>query len=158
MAGNGRTSVLRCHRHLSLHRNDRYVVYVTVISISVLICNFAICIGTAQYYAMALLPLSLIIICYALSTYLWRATKIGTRDATRWDDPSGPIVITVILIFALTLQFIQKVRFVYSRIIVYLICVCAAHRLCKCTASEIPISPPLLRNPSSSYCHFCASW
>ena len=65
--------------------------------------------GPAQYFAMVLLPISLIIICYALWTYLWRATKIGTRDATRWDDPSGPVVITSLLILALTAQFFQKV-------------------------------------------------
>lgn len=71
--------------------------------------------GTAQYYAMGLLPISLLIIGYALWTYLWRSTKIGTRDATRWDDPSGPIVITVLLIIALCLQFAQKLVQIYDQ-------------------------------------------
>lgn len=80
-------------------------------SASTAILAFSDSTGQAQYYAMALLPLALLIIVYALSTYLWRATKIGTRDASRWYDPSGPIVITSILIIALCLEFVQKVRF-----------------------------------------------
>jgi hypothetical protein len=73
-------------------------------------CDVMMChVGSAQYYAMGLLPISLLIIVYALWTYLWRSTKIGTRDATRWDDPTGPVVITSLLIIALCVEFAQKV-------------------------------------------------
>jgi CHASE2 domain-containing sensor protein len=65
--------------------------------------------GTAQIYALILLPIALLMICYSVWTYLWRTAKIGARDAFRWDDPMGPIVITSLLIIALCTQFIQKV-------------------------------------------------
>jgi hypothetical protein len=68
--------------------------------------------GTAQIYALVLLPIALLMICYSVWTYLWRTSKIGVRDAFRWDDPMGPIVITSLLIVALCAQFIQKVTFI----------------------------------------------
>lgn len=56
-----------------------------------------------------MLPVALFIIFYALRTYLYRAEKIKTRDADRWDDPFGPIILTSLVILALVVQFIIKV-------------------------------------------------
>ena len=101
-------------------------------------CSYSL-VGQSQYYAVLLLPLSLLFIFYALSTYLWRSEKIRTRDNNRylstthydltyisevlqfnrrthfrWDDPYGPVILTVLLILALTIQFVFKVPlFVY---------------------------------------------
>jgi hypothetical protein len=97
--------------------------------------NFCLCmtvstaLGDAQYFAIILLPISLLFVGYALWTYLWRSELIRHRDASRyepplrfspcsdltrscfcrWDDPAGPILLTVLLIFALTGQFLFKV-------------------------------------------------
>ena len=84
-------------------------------SASTAILAFSASDSTASYYAMGLLPICLLIVGYALTTYLWRATKIASRDATRWDDPSGPIVLTSLLIIALTLEFVQKIYQIYSQ-------------------------------------------
>jgi hypothetical protein len=58
---------------------------------------------------MLLLPVALIFIVYPLSIYVWRNDQIRGREASRWDDPWGPVVITVLLIFALCIQFGLKV-------------------------------------------------
>ena len=39
--------------------------------------------GSAQYFALAMLPFSLLMIAYALWTYLWRCDVIKTRSALR---------------------------------------------------------------------------
>lgn len=65
--------------------------------------------STSQVYAMLLLPVALIFIVYPLSIYVWRNDQIRGREASRWDDPWGPVVITVLLIFALCIQFGLKV-------------------------------------------------
>ena len=65
--------------------------------------------SSSQIYAMLLLPVGLIFIVYPLTIYVWRNSQIRGRDASRWDDPWGPLVITVLLIFALCIQFGLKV-------------------------------------------------
>jgi uncharacterized membrane protein YidH (DUF202 family) len=65
--------------------------------------------GRAELFALMLLPISLIFIAYATVTYLWRSAKIRAREAERWDDPYGPVLITLMLIFALVAQFTIKV-------------------------------------------------
>lgn len=65
--------------------------------------------GQAQYYAIIMMPVALLFVCYALWTYLWRSEKIKTRDANRWDDPYGPVILTLSLIIALLVQFILTV-------------------------------------------------
>jgi len=62
-----------------------------------------------QIYALILLPIALLFIVYPLNTYLWRSSKIRNRDSTRWDDPMGPVIITILLIFALCIQFVLKI-------------------------------------------------
>jgi SPX domain protein involved in polyphosphate accumulation/uncharacterized membrane protein YidH (DUF202 family) len=64
----------------------------------------------AQDYAVMLLPISLMFIGYALSTFLWRCNQIKTRSDLRWDDPMGPVVLTCCLIVALVVQFVLKLR------------------------------------------------
>lgn len=56
-------------------------------------------------FAMLMLPVSLGFIAYALSTFLWRSEKIKIRFEGRWDDPVGPVILTIALIIALTVQF-----------------------------------------------------
>ena len=65
--------------------------------------------SSSQLYAMLLLPIALIFILYPLFVYMWRNGQIRGRDASRWDDPWGPIIITTLLIFALCIQFGLKV-------------------------------------------------
>jgi hypothetical protein len=64
---------------------------------------------------MSLLPLSLLFVIYAVWTYLWRSDKIRSRDVGRWDDPVGPVLLTSLLIIALTVQFGLKVGLCVSR-------------------------------------------
>lgn len=67
--------------------------------------------GGAQFYALILLPIALIFVVYPLNTFVWRNNKIRNRDTSRWDDPVGPVIITVLLIIALSIQFFMKVGF-----------------------------------------------
>lgn len=61
-----------------------------------------------QWYGIILLPVSLLFAIYALNTYVTRSAKIRTREATRWDDPMGPILLGSIFTLALTAQFFIK--------------------------------------------------
>lgn len=63
----------------------------------------------AQDFAMCLMPIALLFVAYALRTYLVRSEKIKTRDANRWDDPYGPVILTSCLVLALVVQFCLKV-------------------------------------------------
>ena len=56
-----------------------------------------------------LLPLSLGIIVYGVRQYQWRLEKIKFRDNTRWDDPNGPVIMTIVLIIALIAQLVITV-------------------------------------------------
>jgi uncharacterized membrane protein YidH (DUF202 family) len=78
-------------------------------SISIAVLAFSSKVGLAQYYAVMMLPLSLLFVAYALATFLWRSNMMRNRDNARWDDPLGPVILTVLLIFALTVQFFMKV-------------------------------------------------
>lgn len=64
--------------------------------------------GEAQYFALVMLPVSLLMIVYANWTYLWRCEVIKMRTALRWDDPLGPVILTCVLISVLTVQFLLK--------------------------------------------------
>jgi uncharacterized membrane protein YidH (DUF202 family) len=59
----------------------------------------------AQWYAMALLPISLGFCMYAIHIFLWRADRIKTRVPGRWDDPRGPIILGGCLIVVLAVNF-----------------------------------------------------
>ena len=63
-------------------------------------------------YGIILLPVSLIFALYALYTYTWRAEKIRTREATRWDDPMGPVLLGSVFTAALTAQLLIKIAHV----------------------------------------------
>ena len=67
--------------------------------------------GLAQYYAVMMLPLALLFVVYALVTFLWRSNLMKNRETERWDDPYGPLILTILLIFALTVQFFMKVLY-----------------------------------------------
>lgn len=78
-------------------------------SISIGVLAFSNSSGLAQYYAVMMLPLSLVFVIYALVTFLWRSNMMKNRDTARWDDPMGPVLLTIMLILALTVQFLMKV-------------------------------------------------
>ena len=61
-------------------------------------------------FALMMLPIALLFIVYAITTFLWRMDKIVTREADRWDDPYGPVLLTVVVILALVTQLVIKVR------------------------------------------------
>lgn len=62
-----------------------------------------------QLYGIILLPVSLLFALYALNTYINRGSKIRTREATRWDDPIGPVLLGSVFTAALIAQFFIKV-------------------------------------------------
>ncbi|CAJ1930789.1 unnamed protein product [Cylindrotheca closterium] len=61
-----------------------------------------------EWYALALLPISLGFCLYALYTYLWRADQIRSRIPARWDDPFGPLVLGGTVAFVLIMNFCTK--------------------------------------------------
>ncbi|KAL7581696.1 hypothetical protein ACA910_022239 [Epithemia clementina (nom. ined.)] len=61
-----------------------------------------------EWYALALLPISLGFCIYALHIFLWRADRIKTRIPGRWDDPKGPIFLGSAVVIILTINFIVK--------------------------------------------------
>lgn len=58
-----------------------------------------------QWYAMALLPISLAFVVYALHIFLWRQNRIKNRIPARWDDPMGPVVLGSMLVAMLLVNF-----------------------------------------------------
>ena len=82
---------------------------VVLSSISIGVLAFTKKSSQAQYYALTLMPVSLVFIGYALRTFLIRGSKIKGRSDVRWDDPAGPVVLTTLLIVALSVQFIFQV-------------------------------------------------
>ena len=60
---------------------------------------------TAQMYGLALLPISMCFILYALSTMMWRSEQIRMRVPGRWDDPFGPWILSVVLCITFGLFF-----------------------------------------------------
>ncbi|KAJ1436068.1 VTC domain-containing protein [Ochromonadaceae sp. CCMP2298] len=82
---------------------------VVISSISIAVLAFTSDTGQAQFYAIVMMPLSLVFIGYALTTFLWRSEKIKTRDTDRWDDPFGPILLCSLLIAAMLVQLYFKV-------------------------------------------------
>jgi len=63
-----------------------------------------------EWYAMALLPLSLGFCYYAMRTYIWRSNRIKTRVPGRWDDPRGPVLLGGALIIILIVNLCVKVH------------------------------------------------
>lgn len=82
---------------------------VVLSSFSIGILAFANKTSSSQYFAIALLPMSLLFIVHALRTFLWRSKLIRNRDATRWDDPVGPVLLTSLIIIALVVHFMFTV-------------------------------------------------
>merc|ERR1719231_1353091 len=61
-----------------------------------------------KYLALSFLPMSILIIIYALITFHWRSHLIKTRDTHRWDDPYGPVILTILLFLLLLMNFSSK--------------------------------------------------
>jgi len=70
--------------------------------------------GWAQFYAMALLPVSLGFCMYALHVFLWRADRIKTRIPGRWDDPRGPYILGGLLVIILSVNFVAKLNQIWK--------------------------------------------
>jgi SPX domain protein involved in polyphosphate accumulation/uncharacterized membrane protein YidH (DUF202 family) len=64
--------------------------------------------GWGQWYALALLPISLSFCVYAVHIFLWRADRIKTRIPGRWDDPWGPLMLGSTVAIVLFCNFIVK--------------------------------------------------
>jgi len=61
-----------------------------------------------QWYAMALLPIALLFIAYALNTFLWRQNQIRSRIPARWDDPIGPLLLGSLVVIVLLINFFTQ--------------------------------------------------
>lgn len=61
-----------------------------------------------EWYALALLPLSLGFCVYALNTFLWRSDRIKNRIPARWDDVIGPMCLGTCLTIVLAVNFLTK--------------------------------------------------
>ena len=61
-----------------------------------------------EWYALALLPISLGFCIYAMHIFLWRADRIKTRIPGRWDDPYGPIYLGTCVALVLFINFVVK--------------------------------------------------
>ena len=61
-----------------------------------------------EFYAIALLPISLGFCIYALHIFLWRADRIKTRIPGRWDDPRGPMLLGSAVVAILAINFVLK--------------------------------------------------
>lgn len=83
-------------------------------SIAIGILAFSARHSQSQAIAVLLMPISLLFVVYALRTFLVRNEKIKTRDVNRWDDPYGPVILTVFLILTLLVQFVLKVAAMYK--------------------------------------------
>ncbi len=59
-----------------------------------------------QWYAMAMLPISLAFCVYALHVFLWRQDQIKNRIPARWDDPMGPLMLGSLVVITLLVNFI----------------------------------------------------
>ena len=62
----------------------------------------------ADWYALALLPISLGFCVYAIYVFLWRVDRIKTRVPGRWDDPRGPMILGGSLVLVLAINFCAK--------------------------------------------------
>ena len=62
-----------------------------------------------EWYALALLPVSLGFCIYALHIFLWRADRIKTRIPGRWDDPRGPLFLGAAVALILAINFFIKI-------------------------------------------------
>eukprot|EP00538_Stauroneis_constricta_P006375 CAMPEP_0119570346 /NCGR_PEP_ID=MMETSP1352-20130426/43566_1 /TAXON_ID=265584 /ORGANISM="Stauroneis constricta, Strain CCMP1120" /LENGTH=715 /DNA_ID=CAMNT_0007620013 /DNA_START=77 /DNA_END=2224 /DNA_ORIENTATION=+ len=61
-----------------------------------------------EWYALALLPISLGFCMYATHVFLWRADQIRSRVPARWDDPFGPMVLGGSVVLILFVNFVTK--------------------------------------------------
>ena len=81
---------------------------VTISSLGAAVLAFSPEDTVSEMYGIILMPVSLLFALYALHTYINRATKIRTREPTRWDDPMGPVLLGSVFTVALTAQFFIK--------------------------------------------------
>jgi len=62
----------------------------------------------AAEYALILLPISLGFCIYATHVFLWRADRIKSRIPSRWDDPTGPLILGSVLALVLLCNLVAK--------------------------------------------------
>ena len=60
---------------------------------------------TVDLLSLILLPLSIVIACYALGVFFWRASSIRGKRVEQFDDPKGPMMLASCVILALTAMF-----------------------------------------------------
>jgi len=87
---------------------------VTISSISVGMLAFAKQGSRASDYALFLLPVAFLFAAYSIHIHFWRAHRINSRVKERWDDPRGPVILTIFLVAALSAMFFAEL-FVYIK-------------------------------------------
>lgn len=81
---------------------------VTLASISIAIMAFAENNAWSTIYGIFLMPVAIAFCVYALIIYLRRASMIRQREPGPYEDKVGPIVLTTMLILAITVNFAIK--------------------------------------------------
>jgi uncharacterized membrane protein YidH (DUF202 family) len=77
-------------------------------TISIAVLAFSEKKAKSAAFAMSMLVVAELFIAYALWTFLSRGEKIASRFEGRWDDPVGPILLSVVLIIALCAKFLYS--------------------------------------------------
>jgi uncharacterized membrane protein YidH (DUF202 family) len=81
---------------------------VTMSSVGTALLAFGQTDTMSEWYALALMPVSLLFVVYALVLFYWRNDRIHDRVADRWDDPRAPLLLAVCLIAALLFTFVVQ--------------------------------------------------
>jgi len=78
---------------------------VTIASISFGLLAFAKQGSRFSDYALLILPVAFLFAAYSVHIHFWRSRRINSRIRERWDDPRGPVILTVLLVAALSVMF-----------------------------------------------------
>lgn len=69
-----------------------------------------------EFIALLLLPLAAFIVAYALMVFLWRNSQIAMKQASYIDDRRGPLLLSVLVVSALSAIFIVSAVDLYDQI------------------------------------------
>ncbi|KAG2491701.1 hypothetical protein HYH03_010068 [Edaphochlamys debaryana] len=73
------------------------------------LCSGGIC-RSSQIAGMAMAPVALAFMLYALYMYKSRSAQILRREAVRYDDQRGPVVLTAMLMIVLVIAYVLTIR------------------------------------------------
>ena len=63
-----------------------------------------------QVAGMALAPVSMCLMLYALYMYRMRSLRVLRREAVRYDDQRGPVVLTLLLITVVAVAYAMQLQ------------------------------------------------